>query len=119
MTMLQCCTCVPASVRGQRAASKVSAALDWPSCCTQELLLHVLQLLVAGVVGAFFWWTRFASDSLKATIEESGAPVLACLGGCAGWVQDKFAQLTGRQRREAEGAFYDPLSGENAWTPDA
>lgn len=80
----------------------------------QEIPLLVLQLLVAGAVGTFFWWTRFASDSLKATIEESGAPVLACLGGCAGWVQDKFAQLTGRQRREAEGAYYDPLSGENA-----
>ena len=57
------------------------------------------------------WWLFFANESLKSMVEEFVAPVTAFFDSCFGRVQDKFASLTGRQRPDAENAYFQPLAG--------
>ncbi|KAK9845742.1 hypothetical protein WJX81_001203 [Elliptochloris bilobata] len=76
----------------------------------------VLLLVLGGGSGLFYaWWMFWASDSAKATLEETTAPVIGVLLSAASWVKDcvlaMAAQITGRQRRaDAAEAFFQPLA---------
>jgi hypothetical protein len=71
----------------------------------------ILLLVIILVGGGIIAWQLFAPEGLKASAEELLAPVIACCSGIVGWVQDRVARLTGRHRREAEGAYFEPLAG--------
>lgn len=75
----------------------------------QMSCLHMQIIGLCTTIGV--WWLFFANDSVKSMVEDILAPVVAFLDSCWGWVQDKVSNITGRQRQDAENAYFQPLSG--------
>lgn len=68
---------------------------------------------VVGLVTTVFvvWWLFAASDSMKAMAEELLSPVISFFDSVAGWVRDRVSSLVGRQRADAQEAYFQPLAG--------
>lgn len=82
-------------------------ALPIANIDTHDVCMQVVGLCTT--IGV--WWFFFANDSMKTTVEELLAPVIAFFDSCFSWVQDKISNLTGRQRQDAENAYFQPLAG--------
>lgn len=71
----------------------------------QECLIMSVHAQVLGGCGGLFyaWWMFWASDSIKATLEETTAPLVGLLLSTASWVKEcvqaLFARVTGAPSR--------------------
>lgn len=56
---------------------------------------------VAGVLGAAaLWWFKFAGDELRATVEETAAPVVGGMASAWQWLVDAILRLKERAMGE-------------------
>ncbi len=81
------------------------------SCRASPQVLAILGL------GFAVWWVNYASDNIKATIEETLSPVVGTLLSAWNWLLYSLVQLKDRitGKRTCSWCCKAPLNGQCAW----